>query len=132
MSKKSISRFLRKHQTKPEEILWEQLRNRKFEGLKFKRQYPIGIFIVDFYCNKIKLVVEIDGLSHNYGYQKENDKSREEAIMSKGNVIFRNTNEEIITDIDKVLNKLRLFINSMNLTSSPLSPSPVKGEGDGK
>ena len=130
MGKKTFSRFLRKHQSIPEKLLWEHLRNRKFEGLKFKRQYPIGNFIVDFFCNNLKLVVEIDGKSHNYGYQKENDKPREETILSEGNNIFRIKNEEIISDINNVLNKLKLFINSLDSTSTPVSPSPVKGEGD--
>jgi len=56
-----IARMLRKKSTKAEKILWNELRNRKFNNLKFRRQHPIGKYIVDFYCNEEKVIIEVDG-----------------------------------------------------------------------
>ena len=58
------AKILGKSETDAEKILWERLRNKQLLGLKFRRQHPINIFIVDFYCHKIKLVVEVDGKIH--------------------------------------------------------------------
>jgi very-short-patch-repair endonuclease len=55
---------LRKENTPPEQLLWLALRNGQIAGLKFRRQYPVGPYVVDFYCHSANLVVEIDGMSH--------------------------------------------------------------------
>ena len=60
-----IARKLRKNQTPQEKILWSLIRNSQIKGLKFRRQYPIGDYIVDFVCKDIKLIIEIDGGQHN-------------------------------------------------------------------
>jgi very-short-patch-repair endonuclease len=52
---------LRINMTKAEKLLWEEIRNNKLDGLKFRRQHPIGRFIVDFYCHKLKIIIELDG-----------------------------------------------------------------------
>jgi very-short-patch-repair endonuclease len=62
--KKRFARQLRQEQTKAEKIVWEQLRNRKFKGLKFRRQHVIEGFILDFYCPDAKLGIEVDGNIH--------------------------------------------------------------------
>jgi len=64
-SEKGKRRKLRQNQTNAEELVWRYLRNRHIPGYKFKRQYSIDHFVIDFYCAELKLAVEIDGASHN-------------------------------------------------------------------
>jgi len=90
--------------------LWQELRNHKFKGLKFRRQHPIGRFIVDFYCHEKRLVVEVDGSIHDLTEVKERDEGREEELKNFGLTIIRFTNGEIEYDIENVLNKLKMKI----------------------
>ena len=94
-------RHLRKNLTNPERIIWQKLRNRQIGGFKFKRQYPIGKYIVDFYSSELNLIIEIDGDVH--AYQKENDKRREIFLENRGLKIIRYTNYEIRTNLIGVL-----------------------------
>ena len=101
---------LRKVMTEAEEKLWKRLRNRKFEGLKFRRQHPVSRFIVDFYCHEKRLVVEVDGSIHDLQEVKERDEGREEELKNLGLNVIRFTNEEIEYDIDNVLNSLKMNV----------------------
>jgi very-short-patch-repair endonuclease len=98
---------LRKISTEAESLLWIRLRNKKLEGLKFRRQHPIGRFIVDFYCHEKRLVVEVDGGIHNEAEIKERDEGREDELRSFGLAILRFTNEEVINNMKMVLEKLK-------------------------
>ena len=69
-----IARKLRQSSTKEERVLWQLLRNRQFKNLKFKRQFPIGKYVVDFVCEEIKLILELDGGQHNEPVNIEADK----------------------------------------------------------
>ena len=75
-TEKEKRRTLRKEQTYTEKIFWMQLRNRQILGYKFRRQYSIDHFVIDFYCPELKLAVELDGDVHNIPEQKEYDKAR--------------------------------------------------------
>jgi histidinol dehydrogenase len=77
-----LAREFRKNHTKTEQIMWEELRNRKFLNLKFKRQYLIEGYIVDFYCPELKLAIEIDGPIHLQ--QIKEDELRQRDIEEKG------------------------------------------------
>jgi very-short-patch-repair endonuclease len=101
---------LRKQTTEAEELLWKRLRGRRFEGLKFRRQYPMSRFIVDFYCHKKLLVVEVDGGIHDEPEVKECDEGREEELKNFGLTIVRFKNEEVINDMNGVLGKLRAVV----------------------
>ncbi|TAE27337.1 MAG: endonuclease domain-containing protein [Cytophagales bacterium] len=109
-SMKSIRRELRQTATEAEEVLWEQLRERRFIGLKFKRQVSIGNFVVDFYCPSHELVVEIDGSVHDDVAVRENDELRQQALESLGLTVIRITNDEVGSDMEAVLEKLRQFL----------------------
>jgi very-short-patch-repair endonuclease len=74
------ARRFRKEQTTAEELLWEVLRDRQLEGIKFRRQHPFSRFILDFYCSKARLVVELDGAVHDA--QQERDEARTAALES--------------------------------------------------
>lgn len=119
MNKKDIIRIareLRRDQTPAEQIMWELLRNRKFNGKKFLRQHPIIVndvfdeidfFIADFYCHEQKLVLEIDGKIHDY--QKEHDQQRDLIMSEMGLNVLRVQNEEIFTNIENVKNKIKRY-----------------------
>ena len=76
----SMAKSLRNNQTYPENILWEALRNKKLRGVKFRREHPIGRFIVDFYSHKYKLVIEVDGSVHDQEEVRQRDLEREEEL----------------------------------------------------
>jgi len=97
---------LRKNMTEPEKLLWEKIRNRKLGGLKFRRQHPISMFIADFYCHEIKLVLELDGKIHDSEDNREYDEGRTAELGYLGVRVIRFTNEEIINSIDKVLSEI--------------------------
>jgi very-short-patch-repair endonuclease len=101
------ARELRKNQTEAEEFLWQILRNRKLNNLKFRRQHPLkaGI-ILDFYCAEIKLGIELDGGYHNAIEQQELDAERTKIINEYGISIIRFSNKEVLEDIENTLKKI--------------------------
>ena len=94
----------RKTQTNAEEILWEELRNRKLAGLKFRRQFPISRFIIDFYCAEKLLGIEVDGGYH--GDNLKSDQERSEVLKKHGIRMIRFNNAEIFEDLESVLSKI--------------------------
>jgi len=107
MNEKNIlARNLRKNQTPQEAKMWSILRNYQIDGLKFKRQYPIGDYIVDFVCKDIKLVIEIDGSQHNESPNIEYDEKRTKYLNSKSYTVLRFWNNDIDKNIDGVYEKI--------------------------
>ncbi|MBL4560799.1 MAG: endonuclease domain-containing protein [Labilibaculum sp.] len=104
---------LRKNMTESEILLWAEIRNRKINGLKFRRQHPIDIFIADFYCHEIKLVIELDGNIHDSEENKEYDEGRTAELRYLGVKVMRFTNEEVMTSIHNVLTKIKAFCNQL-------------------
>jgi len=96
---------LRKEITIAEKLLWNKLRNKQLEGLKFRRQHPIDIFIADFYCHEKKLIVEVDGEIHKY--QKEYDEGRTSELEAYGVTVIRFTNDEVINNIKQVIKRIK-------------------------
>ena len=103
--------------TKAEIILWSRLRSKKVNGYKFRRQQPIFDYIVDFYCDKLKLIVEVDGEIHAFSEETDYDVKRDKILKINGYNIIRLTNLEIETEIDSAINKIVSYI------SENLSPS---------
>ncbi len=105
----NYARELRKNQTKAEKFFWMQVRNRRFSGLKFNRQFIIehesrSYFIADFYCHQHKLIIEIDGEIHQQ--QVEYDRIRESILIEMGFTIIRIKNHEILNNWNDVEKKL--------------------------
>jgi very-short-patch-repair endonuclease len=100
------SRTLRREQTPAERVLWEALRDRRLDHLKFRRQMPLDIFVVDFYCRDLRLVVELDGAIHAEPSQAAHDQNRDAYLRSLGCTILRFPNEAISTNIESVLQKI--------------------------
>lgn len=97
----SKARQLRQQLTDVEQQLWLILRNRQLTGLKFRRQVPIGAYIVDFYCHECGLVVELDGSQHLV--QREYDDIRTQFLQAQGLTVLRFWNNEILSNIEGVL-----------------------------
>jgi very-short-patch-repair endonuclease len=100
--------LLRKHMTYTEEVLWERLKGKQISGYRFRRQHPINIFIVDFYCHEARLVVEIDGDIHRF--KAEYDDGREAEIEKFGIKVIRFTNKEVESNIEYVIERINLFV----------------------
>lgn len=98
---------LRENQTETEAIIWNRLRNRQLLGCKFFRQYGIGKYIVDFYCPKRKLVIEIDGNQHYLTDGIKYDEIRTSFFNSMGIKVIRFKNMEVLVEIDEVVEKIR-------------------------
>lgn len=115
---KQVCRDLRKRSTPPEQAFWDQVRDRRFQGPKFYRQHPLFVdldggetfFVADFYCHERKLVVEIDGKIHDY--HKQHDAARTEGINGLGVSVVRFRNEEIESNMDGVLERLRRILEN--------------------
>jgi very-short-patch-repair endonuclease len=97
------ARRLRKPQTATEQLLWEQLRGRRFRGLKFRRQHAIHAFVVDFYCHDEALVIEIDGGIHREAAVAKRDAERQEFLESLGLHVVRIPTELVSEDLDGAL-----------------------------
>ncbi len=112
----SVARELRKGETKAEKIVWSLLRNRGLCGLKFRRQHQLGPFIVDFYCDELKLIIELDGEVHQDINQKERDLLRDNSLKSMGLTVLRFKNHEVLGNPELFLTKIEAF------ASQPPSP----------
>jgi very-short-patch-repair endonuclease len=110
----SYARDMRKNPTEAEIVLWKELRNFRKKGFVFRRQHPIEIFIADFYCHKIKLVIEVDGEVHHDEQACEYDDSRSGELERFGVQVIRFSNEEIFNNIDLVINKITSKINELS------------------
>jgi very-short-patch-repair endonuclease len=112
---------LRKSETKAEKLLWARLSKKQLLGLHFRRQHPINCFIADFYCPKIKLVIEVDGDMHELLENKEYDIERTELLNEFGVKVIRFTNNEIINSLVDVVNKIEQLATE-SLAESRESP----------
>ena len=104
------ARELRNNLTIHEKRLWNLLKGKRFHGLKFRRQYPIGNYIVDFVSVEIKLVIEIDGGQHNEPDSIEYDAKRTGFLEEHGYRVLRFWNNDIYTNIDGVISELERVI----------------------
>ena len=101
------ARDLRRKQTDAEKLLWAQLRNLRSEGMKFRRQHPIGDYIVDFVCLEKKLIIEVDGGQHNEENQQEQDEARTKWLKSEGYRVIRFWNNDVLTNIQGVFYRIQ-------------------------
>jgi very-short-patch-repair endonuclease len=114
------ARELRSHPAAAERTAWNLLRNRQLLGLKFRRQHPVGRFIVDFYCAELRLVLEIDGAVHRSTAKSDYDRARSEWLAARGLRVIRMRSADVSQDgLTRVLEHER----------SLRSPSPHRGEG---
>jgi len=108
------ARELRNKLTPAEQIFWLRLKE-KFPEYKFRRQHPISIYIADFYCHKLKLVIEIDGPIHDSKEAKLNDEKRQNDLENLDLTVIRFTNEQIKNDIEDVIKIISSLIEKSTL-----------------
>ena len=102
-----LARKLRKNQTLQEKKLWNLLRNHQFYGYEFRRQYPIGEYIVDFICREKKIIIELDGGQHNEEKNIITDEKRTEFLNSLGYKVIRFWNNDIDINIEGVFDVIK-------------------------
>ncbi len=116
---KTKRKSLRKNMTKAEVLLWRELKDKKICGCKFRRQYSVLSYIVDNYCPKVKLAIEIDDATHQTDKEIEYDKIRQEEIESLGITFLRFKNEEVYDDRYNVLEKIKMKVKELLTNPSP-------------
>ncbi len=102
---------LRREQTIAEQLLWAQLRDRRLDGHKFRRQHPVGRFIVDFCCVEQRLIVEVDGSVHREVAVAANDAERTAALVAEGYCIIRFGNAQVTDNLQDVIAQLRAALS---------------------
>ena len=121
-------RNLRKNQTDAEKKLWRILRNRQLTGIKFRRQFPVGKYILDFYSPEYRLGIEADGGQHYKDEGKKRDELRTRELSRLGVKIIRFSDREILNNIEGTCEIIQQVIENIKNNPSPLS-SPPGGEG---
>ena len=118
-----VARSMRHQPTRAEEVLWQRLRRRHHAGLKFRRQHPIGRFVLDFYCPELKLVIEVDGAIHET--QEDRDATRMEWLKTRGYHVLRFRNDDVLHRLPLVVQRIDDAVHALR-TDNPL---PELGEG---
>ena len=114
-------RQLRRDQTDAEKLLWYSLRNRQLFGLKFRRQYPVGPYVLDFYCYQYKLCVELDGGQHYESPGIQHDEQRQAFLTLHGIHTLRFSNHDVLQNLEGVLLQIAEAVK-------PLTPTLSRGE----
>jgi very-short-patch-repair endonuclease len=121
------ARALRKRMTDAERLLWRHLRNRELGGWKFRRQYPVGPFIiVDFICLENNVIIEVDGGQH--AENEALDLQRSAYLNKMGYRVLRFWNNEVLQETEAVLNEIYAILTRSNQNSPSPQPSPPLGE----
>jgi len=121
-----LAKALRKRMTDAERLLWRHLRNRELGGWKFRRQYPVGPYIVDFICLEKNVVIEVDG-----GQHAENEKldiQRSTYLKKMGYQVFRFWNNQVMQETEAVLEAILNILTNEKQNSPSPQPSPPLGE----
>ena len=103
-------RALRKQQTNTEKFFWAKIRGRQIAGFKFYRQYPIGRYILDFYCPERKIAVELDGSQHME--ERKQDEIRSKYLKSQNITVVRFWDNEILQNVESVLDKVYSYLKT--------------------
>ncbi len=109
--RKHLRHSLRRNATRTEYYFWSFLCRSQVEGLKFRRQYGVGPFVIDFYCPELRLAVEVDGETHESPEARKYDTQRTKFLQTKNIEAVRFQNGDVLENIDWVLNDLRKCIN---------------------
>lgn len=109
---KTLSRKLRNQSTLSEVLLWQRLRAKQVKSYQFMRQKPIGKYIVDFYCSKLKLVIEIDGSSHASEEAHKKDTIRQKYLESLGLTVLRFDDRDVKQRLDDVVYAIEAWIET--------------------
>jgi very-short-patch-repair endonuclease len=108
-----LAQEYRKNPTEAERLLWEQLRKFRSKGFAFRRQHPIVFFIADFYCHRVRLVIEVDGDYHLNEQIHEYDDGRSGELDRYGITVLRFRNEEVKNNLEYIMSRIRLKIDEL-------------------
>lgn len=109
---RAFARDLRGKMTLPEVLLWKALKGRRLDGLHFRRQHPLGPYILDFYCDTAKLCVEIDGYSHGTGPHPRRDDRRDAWLRERNVTTLRISASLVLRDVDDAVATIRQVLES--------------------
>ena len=104
-----FAKQLRKEMTDSEKTLWMHLKP-GIQNLKFRRQHPIGPYVADFFCHKLKLIIEVDGGIHDLKETKINDEEREKFLTESGYSVIRFSNKQVYNELEFILSKINSMI----------------------
>jgi very-short-patch-repair endonuclease len=130
-TEKTMRQQLRQAMPKAEVLLWSRLRGKQLCGYKFRRQYSVGPYSIDFYCPAAKLAIELDGDSHFYPAAQHHDEQRQRYVESFGIRCLRFTNSEVYENLDGVLETVARALQDVAAgggKDTPLNPPFVRGE----
>src|SRR4030065_802477 len=116
---KELARKLRKTSTKAEIKLWINIKGKQLMGYDFHRQKPIDSYIVDFFCNKLKLAVELDGYTHGFEKVFERDKRKDKRLKELGIAVLRYKDDDVINNIEGVLEDIKSCIRKIESKHTP-------------
>lgn len=104
-----VRRSLRNNSTAPEAILWLRLKGKQIEGLKFRRQFGVGPYVLDFYCPELRLAIELDGEVHNTSWGEAHDEIRTKFLMENNINVLRFKNEVVYQNIEAIVQEIREY-----------------------
>ncbi len=117
---KPYAKKLRFDMTKAEACMWKYvLKARKMQGYPFRRQRPVLNYIVDFMCKELKLVIEVDGITHSYAKVAARDEKRDAALKTAGFTVLRFTDEEVLNSIEQVYRTIEAWIEQYAIVPPP-------------
>jgi very-short-patch-repair endonuclease len=123
---------LRRTMTRAETLLWRHLKADRIDGFSFRRQVPFKNYIADFACLSVKLIIELDGESHDFAQRQQADQSRDAFFASEGFYVLRFTNEQVMSNLEGVVEVIRQVASSRASDPPPSPPLPHKGGGSRK
>jgi very-short-patch-repair endonuclease len=124
------ARALRRDMSLPEVVLWQELRGGRLSGLRFRRQHPIGPYILDFYCASARLAVEVDGAAHDFAERAQHDERRDAWLASRDIRVLRFTAEDVLKD--ERLEGALSMIAAVAANSSPAERGRETAEDSGR
>ena len=119
---KEFRQQLRREETPTERMLWKRLRSKQLDGYRFRQQHGFGPYVLDFYCPKLRLCIELDGSVHDSDEQQQRDAERTIFLNQNRIKVIRFKNEEVEEDIEKVLSTIRNYINDEICLFRPPTP----------
>ncbi len=112
--------------TRAETLLWRYLKAHRVDGLGFRRQVPVQSYIADFVCYAARLVIELDGESHDFEARQTHDRARDAWFEAQGSKVLRYTNRDVLTNLEGVVQQIR-EIAGTRLAATPLPSPPPQG-----
>jgi very-short-patch-repair endonuclease len=126
------ARQLRQAMTRAETLLWRYLKADRIDGFGFRHQVPLRNYIADFACLSVKLIVELDGESHDFEERQQADQSRDAFFTSEGFHVLRFTNEQVLANLEGIVEVIRQTASSRASDLPPSLTLPHKGGGNKK